>query len=229
MPGIRDWGLFLASTPSFTFREIPDGKMCRKIQNIVPCELVSAHLFYSEQVNKALAAKNVVHYFIYRDPRDVVVSEAHYLYQMNKWHKLSKYFRRMHHLKDRCTLAIKGMETGPLADVYPDIKKRFERYAGWLNNENVFPVKYESLIGQNQKETIAKMIDRYSKYASLEIDKKRVLNSALENINPYRSHTFRKGGSGGWCKVFDRELIELFKEHTGSLLIALGYEKNSDW
>ena len=42
-----------------------------------------------------LAKKNVVHYFVYRDPRDVVISEAHYLREMNRWHRLAPYFRKL--------------------------------------------------------------------------------------------------------------------------------------
>ena len=49
--------------------------------------------------------------FIYRDPRDIVISEANYLYDMNKFHSLHKFFKNKHKLKDRIKLAIEGINS----------------------------------------------------------------------------------------------------------------------
>ena len=70
-----------------------------------------------------LADGNVVHYFIYRDPRDVVVSEAHYLRDMNRWHRLTPYFRKFESIDDAIMLSINGLEP-PVAGIdYPEHRR----------------------------------------------------------------------------------------------------------
>ncbi len=229
MPGIRDWGLFLASTPSFTFREIPDGKMCRRINKLVPNELVSAHLYYSEQAEKALGRENAVHYFIYRDPRDIVISEAHYLTYMNKWHRLHRYFRALPDMKSRIMFSIQGATDPAFPYDYPNISKRFLRYKPWINHPNVLSIKFEKLVKQNPVETVRKIIGFYMDRANQGIEQEELIKNALTNINPQNSHTFRKGRAGGWKEVFTDKHKEVFKECAGRLLVELGYETDLGW
>jgi len=73
-PGIRNYGTFIASLPSLSYRERGDRRILSKLNKIVPGEMVSAHLFYKSSFRSAISDKNIVHYFIFRDPRDVYAS-----------------------------------------------------------------------------------------------------------------------------------------------------------
>ncbi len=105
LPHCSNYGAFLASmTSSFQFRERSAASVHRYIRSIVPNEIVRAHLFYDPQYEAHLKRKNAVHYFVYRDPRDVVVSEAHYLREMNRWHRLHSHFAALASIEEAIAL-----------------------------------------------------------------------------------------------------------------------------
>ena len=111
LPNATNYGAFLASmTSSFRFRERSPENASRFIRGIVPGEIVRGHLFFHPQNAADLAKKNVVHYFAYRDPRDVVISEAHYLREMNRWHRLAPYFRKLPSIDEAIMLSITGFD-----------------------------------------------------------------------------------------------------------------------
>jgi len=229
IPGVRDWGSFLASTPSFTFREIPEDKMCQKIRKIVPNELVSAHLYYSKKVEKALADKNVVHYFIYRDPRDVVVSGAHYLTFMNKWHKLHKLFKNLPDMDSRIKCHIEGIYDYQNSFIFPNIRERLMRYKKWIESPFGFSIKYEDLLIANKENIIHDIIFYYVKSSNIDVDIHRLTHEAIHNIDPKKSHTFRTGKISTWKQYFSIKNKELFKNYAGDILIELGYERDFNW
>lgn len=229
IPGICDWGLFLVSTPSFTFREISDEKMTNKITKIVPDELICAHLFYSQQIANALIQKNIVQFFIYRDPRDIVISGAYYLTFMNKWHRLHKYFKDLPDMNARIMFSIQGATDPSFPYDYPDIAKRFDRYKTWLDHPHVLPLRFEELSGQTTEDAVRKIIRFYIQKSGKDLDQEALVKNAIANINPHKSHTFRKGEQGAWRKTFSQKHKDLFKAIAGDLLVKLGYEKDYNW
>lgn len=224
---MRDWGDFWASQPSFSFREQQDSTMAARISRVAPGELVCGHLFYSDSVAESLNRRHVAHFYIYRDPRDVVVSEAHYLAKMNRWHRLHGRFRRQTSEADRVLLSIRGL---PESDVYyPDIACRYERFAGWLDRPDVCAVTYEDLTSDRRYKAIEKIFTFYRSHANLDFDIDAFVKRAITAIQPKQSHTFRKGGSGAWRHEFNDQIKEEFKQVAGELVVKLGYEKSIDW
>jgi len=227
-PKLKNYGFFIASTPSRPHKVRNEEKHYQLISNIIPGELVTGHLFYSEKYAKLLTEKDVIQNFVYRDLRDVVVSEVFYLTYMNKWHHLHSFFaHQLQNDHERIKAAITGIESNDF--YYPDICSRWKNYSGWLNNDQVFSVKYEGLISENKTEIIRNMIGYYQQKTSLVINENKVLKDCLNAINPEKSHTFREGGSANWKKHFTQEHKILFKEIAGELLIELGYEVDLDW
>ena len=229
LPKTRDWGLFLAALPSFSYQEIPPRKMKKKIDKIVPGELVGAHLHHSKEMASVLNQKKAVHYFVYRDPRDVAISEAYYLTYMNRWHRLHKYFLALPDMESRIRFSITGARDPKFPFSYPDIEKRFRRYSPWIHYSEVYSLKFEDLNGGNREQVVSEIIRFYSKRSNQALSRRRYMKKALTNINPASSHTFRKGRSGGWKNELTEEHKKLFKDIAGKLLIDLGYEKNRDW
>lgn len=229
LPNLRNYDSFMASMPSFTFRERSLEKHLQLIHKILPGEVLPAHLFYHHHYNDALHKINCVHFFIYRDPRDVVISDAHYLAEMNRWHRMHKYYNEIDNWEDRVARAIIGFNKPNFLYDYPNVAERFSRYRGWLEAPDVFLVRYEDLISSNRRKFLQEIAAFYLKRCEVEYSIDDIVSSMEDNINPETSHTFRQGGSGGWKDVFtDRHKIQM-KKVAGDLLIDLEYEQNLEW
>ena len=113
---------------------------------------------------------------------------------------------------------------------YLDIKKRFNKYKGWINCKNVFSIKYEDLISEKEK-YIMDILKFYKEVSSKEINWEMadIVNTAIEKSAPDKSHTYRSGGKQKWKKYFTEKHKKAFKEIAGDLLIKLGYEKDFNW
>ena len=224
IPGAVNYGTFIASMmSSMIFRERPVKKHIKVLKLIVPNEIVSAHLFYLPDYEKILNSMNCVHFFIYRDLRDVVISEVHYLTFMNRWHRLHPYYKKLPDLNTRISLAINGFENEEIGIDYPNIAKRFKRYSGWLESENVCAIKFEDLVGKKRRETIERMMVFYQSHLYQKVDISELVEKAIANINPQESHTFRKGEVNQWQSVFNEDHNQQFERVAGDLLREIGY------
>jgi hypothetical protein len=216
-------------TSSFQFRERSPDNVSDFIRRFVPGEIVRGHLFFHPQHATDLAAKNTVHYFVYRDPRAVVVSEAHYLRDMNRWHRLAPYFRRLASMEEAITLAITGF-VPPIEGLdYPDIAARFARYRGWLDRDDCLAIRFESLVSDERATVIRRMAEFYLQRSAAGVDLNSCIESMTARIAPERSHTFRSGKKSGWQQEFTPTHREQFDAVAGDLLIDLGYERDRAW
>lgn len=224
LPETRYYGSFIASMPTITFRERSREAHLRRISWLVPGEVVPAHLFHDADYAEALRARSSVHYFIYRDLRDVAVSEAHYLTYMNRWHRLHPYFAKtLGSDEERLTAVIQGIREPSFRYDYPDIASRFARYAGWLAEPDVMALRYEDLMSERREETLRAIVDFYAERRPTPFDREACLERIRRSIDPARSHTFRKGERGGWRTYFTREQIALFDEVAAPCLKRIGY------
>ncbi len=230
LPDRTNYGAFLASTTSsFQFRERSEDSTCRFIQRFVPGEIVRGHLYYEPLYARTLAARHTVHYFIYRDPRDVVVSEAHYLREMNRWHRLHPYFRDSASMDDAILLSITGLDPPKPTIDYPHIGARFARYQGWLGCDECMAIKFEDLVSERRTEVTQQAAKFYAARSPGPVDVEACAQTMSDRIAPEKSHTFRRGKKAGWQKEFTAEHRRLFDEVAGELLIELGYERDHAW
>jgi hypothetical protein len=230
LPNRVNYGAFLGSeTSSFQLRERTAENTCRFIRRFVPGEDIRGHLYYDPRYAEELAARNTVHYFIYRDPRAVVVSEAHYLREMNRWHRLAPYFRRARSIEDAISLSIMGLDPPVPGIAYPNIAARFARYHDWLHQEDCLSIRYEDLVSDAQPTVIQQMAELYARHCGGGIDVDACVRSMTAAIAPEKSHTFRSGKKAGWQNEFTAEHRRLFADVAGHLLIELGYERDHSW
>lgn len=230
LPGSANYGAFLGSkTSSFQMRERSPENTCRFIRRFVPGEVVRGHLYYDPLYAEELARRNTVHYFVYRDPRAVVVSDAHYLREMNRWHRLAKYFRRAATIDDAISLAITGLDPPVPGLDFPNIAARFGRYRGWLNHPDCMTIRYEDLISDSRESVIRRMAEHYAKRCGTRLDIDACVAVMAGAIAPTKSHTFRSGKKSGWRREFTAEHRRLFDQLAGDLLIELGYERDRSW
>ena len=230
LPNSTNYGAFLASmTSSSRFRERSPENASRFIRSFVPGEIVRGHLFFHPQNAADLRDKNVVHYFVYRDPRAVVVSEAHYLRGMNRWHRLAPYFSKLASIEDAIMLSIRGFDP-PIAGLeYPNIAERFARYAGWLERDDCLAIRFEDMASETRPAVIRRMAEFYASHCGEPVDVEACVAAMTASIAPQKSHTFRSGKKSGWQQEFTAEHRRAFDELAGDLLIELGYEQTHDW
>ena len=112
------------------------------IERLLPGDIAYGHLHAIPEITSLLSSEGMVTYFIYRDPRDVVVSHAHYITEMAPGHIHSEFFRQeLHNFDERLQTSIAGIgnnESGTgskKADAppLPNIRERFEPYLKWLD------------------------------------------------------------------------------------------------
>lgn len=230
LPDRTNFGTFLASnTSSFQLRERSPENTCNFIRGFVPGEVVRGHLYYAAAYADELQRRSAVNYFIYRDPRDVVVSEAHYLREMNRWHRLHPYFRDAASIEDAIMLSINGFDPPVPGIYYPNIGERFGRYFGWLERDDCLSIRFEDLVSERQGELVRAIAEFYAPRTRTPFDVDAAVARMTTHIAPKKSHTFRSGKKAGWQREFTPAHRERFAEVAGELLVRLGYEPNLDW
>ncbi len=181
----------------------------------------------NEQNVTVLCQPNRVNYFIYRDPRDMLVSQVFFATDMHKGHGMHEYYNSLPDFDARLKIAITGIDQDGLKMV--SVRQRYEGVFEWLNQPRVMCIRFEDLIN-NRNETLLAMLDEVEKTGyKIPTVRDKALEILVEAINPKKSHTFRSGKTGGWVDHFSKENKILFKEVSGDLLIKLGYEENYDW
>ena len=218
LPGTRYLGRFIATSPSLTQVERSLSGQVRRVERILPFETLGSHLYYSAEVSSALERINALHLFIYRDPRDVIVSEAYYLSEMNRWHRMHKYFAKLPDARARLDLALDGIDGH-----YPECNARLLPYAGWLNDPRTIAIRYEDITGENQNAMLENIVTGFVERNGKVVDPVALIHMLKLAIDPKKSHTFREGGSGKWRVGLSDEEASLLTARLQPSLDAFGY------
>jgi hypothetical protein len=191
-------------------------------------DVAYGHLHAFPEVVSLLCQHGSAPYFIYRDPRDVVVSHVYYVTDVAANHVHHQYYsRELKNFDERLQVSILGR---PDAGVpFPNIRERFEPYLGWLDRLEVLSLRFEDFIKDRQA-TLERVFDhavgRGFPASVTRETARRILDSA---IDPARSPTFRSGKVGRWQEMFTDTHKSLFLEVAGDLLIRLAYERDNNW
>ena len=168
-----------------------------------------------------------INYFIYRDPRDMLVSQVYYATDMQEEHRMHEYYMSLPDFGERLSVAITGIDQDGLRMV--SVLQRYESVFQWRAREDVLCIRFEDLI-HTRDSTLNAMLDQVEK-SGYKIPTARAESIAIliEAIQPGRSRTFRSGKTGGWREHFTDEHKKIFKTIAPDLLVRLGYEKNNNW
>jgi hypothetical protein len=196
------------------------------LDSLGPRDVASAHLFARPEAVARVCSSKFVPYFIFRDPRDVVVSHVFYVTGIEEHHVHHEYYLSLPDFDSRLNTSILGI---PDANIeFPDIAERFKPYLDWLNHPEVLTIHFEDLI-HDRAAALTRIMDHCLSRVPLHASRELILDSIESSINPSRSPTFRSGKTGEWKQYFTDEHKKIFKNVAGDLLIRLGYEKNLDW
>lgn len=207
---------------------LPETEIIKKICRLRPGDFTYSYLVAEEPYYSALTKPGMVPIFIYRDPRDVIISHVFYATEMHQGHAMHDYYTRvLSSMEERITAAILGVnEPGVTLTA---IRKKYDRYLAWLDCPAMLSLRFEELI-QQREQAIQKLLDFLQLHGFVpDIGREEAVALLQTNIQPKKSGTFRKGQPGNWREHFSPENIRVFKEYTGDLLMRLGYETSPDW
>ena len=196
------------------------------LDSLRPRDVASAHLFARPEAIARVTSPKFAPYFIFRDPRDVVVSHVFYVTDMEARHVHHEYYQSLPDFDSRLTVSILGRPDSGIE--FPNIAERFAPYLGWLDQKEVLTIHFEDLI-HHREQTLTSIMDHLLSRVPPPATRQLILESLETSINPKKSPTFRSGKTGEWKKHFTDEHKKIFKEVAGDLLIKLGYEKDIEW
>ncbi len=217
---------FYAEYEGETGRQRSSAKALDWVRSLRHLDVASAHLFARPEIVERVNTPAFVPYFIFRDPRDVVVSHVFYVTDMEARHVHHTFYASLPDFESRLRVSILGR---PELDIeFPDIAARFEPYLAWLDSPSVLCLHFEDLVN-DRTAALGAILDRFLARVPLSLPRAVLMQSLDTAINPQRSPTFRSGKTGEWKRYFSPATKELFKSVSGDLLQRLGYEDTRDW
>jgi hypothetical protein len=196
------------------------------LDSLRPLDVASAHLFARPEAVARVISSAFVPYFIFRDPRDVVVSHVFYVTDIEARHVHHDYYASLPDFNARLRVSILGRPDTNIE--FSNIADRFAPYLGWLDHPEVLTLHFEDLI-HARTATLTRILDHLLVRAPLPASRERILDAMESSINPSKSPTFRSGKTGEWKQHFTPGHKMIFKEVAGDLLIRLGYERDLNW
>lgn len=196
------------------------------LDSLSPLDVASAHLFARPEAVTRVTSGKFVPYFIFRDPRDVVVSHVFYVTEMEPSHVHHQYYNALKTFGERLRTSILGIPDSTVE--FPNITERFAPYMDWLNHPEVMAIHFEDLVHARER-TLNGILNHFVAGHPLGARREAMLAALESAINPEKSPTFRSGKTGEWKNHFSEEDKRVFKDVEGDLLIRLGYESNNDW
>lgn len=208
--------------------QLADQAVLDKLCKMRPGDIGYGYLKASEKYIAALTRPGICSIFLFRDPRDMIVSHVFYATDMFVDHGMHKYYtEKLETKEDRINAAIGGV-TVPGFELR-GVQARYKAYIGWLKEPDILCLRFEDL-RLDTDNSLSKILDYLELEGfTLEIDRDQAIKILRSAINPRKSGTFRKGKPGDWRDHFSQRNIDFFKETAGDLLITLGYEKDDSW
>ena len=206
----------------------PPQLLARQLQGLQPGDISYGHVLAYPQTIPPLTADGMASFFIYRDPRDVVVSHVHYVTEINPQHVHHRYYTEtLNSFDQRLETSIRGLPEA--ANPFPDIRARFEPYLPWLAEQSVHSLRFEDLVHQPEDAVHAILRFVRSRGFLSQISADEAQKTLLSGIDPRQSPTFRSGKTGAWRDAFTTQHKQLFKSVAGDLLVQLGYGQDQNW
>ena len=234
MPGTQYAGdLSLAAE-----RDVPEDRLIfvkERILDLRSGRVYTGHIPYAIEIAEWLCEQGIKQLFIYRDPRDYTVSLYHYVMrEAQPRHAYYEMFSNLGSDSERLLGAIRGIGQGQTKyrlspSSVPNVRLIYEAYMGWITDKNTFALRYEDLVrgraGQRSNKAASTVMDIlwYLGVIRDTHDITLVDNILTEGMDPGKSHTFRRGGSGAWREEYTEQHIEAFRSVADDLLTELGY------
>jgi hypothetical protein len=208
--------------------KLPDADVLANLSRMRPGDIGYGYVKARQPFVSLLTQPGRATIFVYRDPRDMIVSHVFYATQMHKGHGMHRYYTEtLNTMEERINAAIQGVEE-PGSELSP-VRAKYEGYLGWLGQPAVLCLRFEDLI-LDRSAALGRILDYLVQRGfTSRLPRDQEVAILEQAIAPKKSGTFRKGQPGNWKEYFTPANKVLFKEMAGDLLTRLGYERNQDW
>jgi Sulfotransferase domain len=209
-------------------QKLSDQGILDNIFSMKPGEIGYSYLHARPPFVEAVTRPGMAMVFVYRDPRDMIISHIFYATEIHKGHGMHRYYTEdLASMEERINAAICGVQEE--GSELSGVNARYLAYLGWLSQPDVLTLRFEELI-LNRESALKQILDYLGQRGfESRADRKKAIASMEQAIEPKRSGTFRKGKPGNWQEYFTLQNKQIFKQEAGDLLIQLGYEQNNDW
>jgi len=193
---------------------------------------IKTHISAREENLEILVKNNIKKIIVmYRDPRDIVISNYNYVLKNNPWDSKSDFYKDYNKISKEDAIMHSIEMTGDFSS-WVD---------GWINtsicNKNIdcLIIKYEEL-RNDPKGVYKKVLSFYGiklnekQFNKLILACNKTSNKAwLPQSLPGTRSTLYIGVSGGWKKSLNIEHKRKIKKIMGKSIVKLGYESNLKW
>lgn len=208
--------------------KLPDHAILANIERMRPGDIAYGYIQAQEPFLSELNKPGRATVFVYRDPRDMIVSHVFYATQIHAGHGMHRYYTEvLGSMEERIDAAIQGVDEA--GSELSGVRTKYDGYLGWLTQPGVLSMRFEDLILDRDR-----ALDRLLEYIEMcgltpQVSRLQAIELLKQAIIPKKSGTYRKGQPGNWREHFTPRNTALFKEQTGDLLISLGYERDNSW
>lgn len=182
-------------------------------------EFLLWHVPYSKEAEETLINHDFKSIFLYRDPRDQLISYLLWAIRTPTQIPFSQHKKlRLLDWNDLLPILIKN-----IVDFY-------NCYIPWIKSSIMLPIKFEELVGEKgggSKDAQINTITKICQHLAIK-PTPYLIQHCVKNLFG-GSGTFREGKIGSWQQYFNAHYKAMFKEHAGQLLIDLGYETDLNW
>lgn len=206
---------------------LPEEKIFENIYRMRSGDIRYGYIHAKEPYLSLLTQPGQATVFMYRDPRDMLVSHVFYATDLYENHGMNRYYAQLDGMEARLNAAIEGVPDPEFS--LSNVRERYESYSGWLTQPEVLCLRFEDLILE-QDVALARLLGYLEVHGlDLTVPREQAIEILKTGIAPHKSGTFRKGQPGNWREHFTTENKARFKEISGDLLVRLGYEDGDDW
>jgi hypothetical protein len=206
--------------------------MAKRLREAPAGGIVTGHLVHRADYAEMVSEQGYRLLLMVRDPRDVVVSFAHYVTKSPD-HYLHRRYNAIGS-DERLMTTIVGIPE-PLVPWRPegllDIGKLYGVFAPWRKEPVNREVRFEDLIGLaggGSRERQERAIRGVAGHLGLPLTAEQ-MRGVADHVFDVGSPTFRKASIGAWKEHFTSDHVRAFKEIAGQTLVEWGYEKDLDW
>lgn len=219
---------------AWTTKWVDIDRYIQRVKEHPPGTMLKGHTGYHPMIEQAFYKNGTAVVFVYRDLRDVAVSQAYHVLsdKDSRVHPNKALYQNMDSFENVLSAVICGV------DEYPGLFERWNIYAGWLKPEWVLKITFEEMRLFPRK--IAEWFIYYVYHRTadhyglhIQLDKsdvqKRVDEAVYWITGNVETATRRKGEIGEWRKYFTPRIKREFKERGGNWIVDLGYELDNSW
>ena len=207
-----------------------------KFEQIRPATYLMGHTGHMPELAQLFDALKIAMLFVYRDLRDVLVSQAYHV--MDDMDGKLKHPGR--HLYDGMTKEEIMLACIEGIGVYSGIFERWKTYEPWFDESFIFPVRFEDMVKKPRWcakrffEWIYGITIAEAGATNVYLDKDLQKGVAEEMVFQMQqrqlSSTFRKGKTGSWKREFTPRVAKAFKDaDTEGTMKRLNYVRSEDW